>query len=141
MHSTLRCRPTDRLVTDVEKMVALPEQAPSAVGWWRTCRLPRDHYVRLDTCDYSVHPAAVGRQVVVHADPEHVRAWCGGELVADHRRCWAAHQTLTDPEHARAAARMRHQVRTARAPRPALEPVEQRDLACYDRLLGVEGVA
>lgn len=141
MHSTLRCRPTERFAADLEQMVALPDRVPSAVGWWRTSRLPRDHYVRLATCDYSVHPTAVGRQVLVHADLERVRVRCGGELVADHPRCWASHQTLTDPEHARAARRMRGQARSAREPELMPEPVEQRDLDSYDRLLGVEGVA
>ena len=48
-------------------MVALPPVAP-AVGWRLTTRLPRDHYVRLDANDYSVHPSAVGRRVEVRAD-------------------------------------------------------------------------
>ncbi len=45
----------------------LPPIAPP--GWWEaSLRLPRDHYVRLDTCDYSVHPLAVGRRIEVAAD-------------------------------------------------------------------------
>ena len=31
-------------------------------------RLPRDHYVRLDSNDYSVHPAEIGRRIEVRAD-------------------------------------------------------------------------
>jgi hypothetical protein len=30
--------------------------------------LPRDHYVRLDSNDYSVHSAVIGRKVEVGAD-------------------------------------------------------------------------
>ncbi|MGP3686614.1 Mu transposase domain-containing protein [Streptomyces sp. IBSNAI002] len=31
-------------------------------AWWRfQTRLGRDHYVSVDTCDYSVDPAAIGR--------------------------------------------------------------------------------
>src|ERR1043166_1184610 len=37
-----------------------------------TPRLPRDHYVRVDSNDYSVHPAAVGRRIEIVADLEHV---------------------------------------------------------------------
>jgi non-heme chloroperoxidase len=64
--------------------------------------LPRDHYVRLDTSDYSVHPSVIGRKVSIHADLDRVRASCAGRLVADHERCWARHQTITDPPHAEA---------------------------------------
>ena len=28
-----------------------------------------------------------------------VRVWCDGRLVADHVRCWARHQTISDPVH------------------------------------------
>jgi 3-phosphoglycerate kinase len=60
-------------------------------------RLPRDHYVRLDSNDYSVHPTAVGRRVLVRADLDRVRVWCEGGVVADHERVWARHQTISDP--------------------------------------------
>ena len=33
---------------------------------------------------------------------------CEGKVVADHARCWARHQTITDPEHTAAAKRLRH---------------------------------
>ncbi|MFE1443641.1 hypothetical protein [Streptomyces sp. NPDC058739] len=47
--------------------------------WWQTSvRIGRDHYIRLDTCDYSVHPAAIGRIVRIEADTETVRAHCRG---------------------------------------------------------------
>ncbi|MFB8267502.1 hypothetical protein ACFC96_12925 [Streptomyces sp. NPDC055955] len=39
-------------------MLSLPPIAP--LGWWKaSLRLPRNHYVRLDTCDYSVYPLAI----------------------------------------------------------------------------------
>lgn len=96
VHRRIRCRPAGRLAADLEAMVALPDQVPAAVGRWQIRRLPRDHYVRLDTCDYSVHTSAVGRQVIVQADLERVRIRCEGSLVADHARCWADHQTITE---------------------------------------------
>jgi hypothetical protein len=108
-------------------------------------RLPRDHYVRLDANDYSVHPAGIGRRIDVSADLERVRAWCDGQLVADHQRCWARHQTITDPDHAQAAARLRAEHRATTHDEPGDEPgeVELRCLADYDRVLGLdsEGVA
>jgi len=48
-------------------MMALPP-TPPAVGWATRVRLRRDHYVRLDANDYSVHPSVIGRKVTVSAD-------------------------------------------------------------------------
>jgi transposase len=92
----LGCAPTDRIEADRAAMLPLPPVAP-VTGWASTLRLPRDHYVRLDANDYSVHPAAVGRRVEVRADLDRVRVGCEGRLVADHERCWARHQTIADP--------------------------------------------
>lgn len=76
-------------------MLTLPPVGPS-IGWRTSTRLPRDHYVRLDGNDYSVHPVAIGRRIEITADLSRVRVWCGGTLVADHDRIWAKHQTISD---------------------------------------------
>ena len=60
-HRALGCRPADRIDADRAAMLALPP-VPPVVGWAQDTRLPRDHYVRLDGNDYSVHPAADPRQ-------------------------------------------------------------------------------
>jgi transposase len=140
----LGCAPADRIDADRAAMLALPPVAP-VTGWRSSLRLPRDHYVRLDGNDYSVHPAVVGRRVEVAADLERVRVWCEGRLVADHGRCWARHQTLSDPAHLAAAAQLRHQralVGQAAGRRDADE-VQLRCLADYDAAFGLdtEGVA
>ncbi len=75
--------------------------------WYASLRLPRDHYVRLDGNDYSVHPAGIGRWVLVGADLNRVQAFCDGELVADHMRIWATRQTISDPSHVEAAKVLR----------------------------------
>ena len=59
-------------------MLALPPVAP-AIGLATTGRLPRDHYVRLDANDYSVHPSAIGRRVEVIADLDTVAVTCAGQ--------------------------------------------------------------
>jgi transposase len=136
-HRTLGCRPIERWEADRAAMLALPPVAPM-VGWRTGLRLPRDHYVRLDANDYSVDPAAVGRHVQVTADLHRVMVSCQGRVVADHARCWAKHQTLTDPKHAAAAALLRRQ----KQPRPpAVEQVQTRSLGDYDAAFGLEGVA
>jgi transposase len=55
---SLGCAPndriTDRITADRAAMIPLPPVAPE-VGWRKSLRLPRDHYIRLDSNDYSVH--------------------------------------------------------------------------------------
>jgi transposase len=65
----LGCAPADRIDADRAAMLPLPPVAPQT-GWQTSLRLPRDHYIRLDANDYSVHPAVVGRRVEVRADLE-----------------------------------------------------------------------
>jgi transposase len=133
-HRALGCRPADRWDADRAAMLKLPPVAPGT-GWRLATRLPRDHYVRVDSNDYSVDPLVIGRTVEITAGLEEVTVTCGGRVVARHPRCWAAHQSITDPAHAAAAAQLR-QVRRLATARPADAAVQQRDLADYDRILG-----
>jgi len=135
----LGCRPTDRIEADREAMLALPPVAPST-GWHTSLRLGRDHYVRLASNDYSVDPSAVGRTVEVSASLARVQVHLAGRLVADHSRCWAHHQTITDAAHHQAAVLLRHDHRAAM--RQGVEQdVELRSLTDYDRALGIEAAS
>ncbi|HWD43643.1 MAG TPA: IS21 family transposase, partial [Actinomycetota bacterium] len=137
----LGCAPTHRIDADRAAMLSLPPVAPTT-GWRSSLRLPRDHYLRLDANDYSVHPSVIGRRVELTADLERVRAWCDGRLVADHQRCWARHQTVSDPDHVTAARALRAEHRNAGHDQPT--EVELRCLADYDTAFGLddgEGVA
>ena len=94
--------------------------------------------MRLDGNDYSVHPSVIGRRIEVIADLGRVRAFCDGRMVADHRRIWARHQSITDPTHVTAARALRWE--RIGIVRPAPEPeVEQRALSDYDTALGLDG--
>jgi transposase len=132
----LGCAPTDRITADKQAMLALPPVAP-ATGWRASARLPRDHYIRLDSNDYSVHPSVIGRRVEIIADLARVRVVCDGRPVADHERIWAWHQTLSDPEHVSAAKTLRRN--RIGLLRPAPDPeVQTRCLADYDTALGLD---
>ena len=135
----LGCAPADRIAADKEAMMALPP-VPPQVGWRKSLRLPRDHYVRLDSNDYSVHPGVVGRRIEVHADLDRVWVTCDGAVVADHARVWAQHQTITDVEHSVAAKLLRRGRGDLLQPVPDAvtgEQVEIRSLGTYDRVLGL----
>jgi len=133
----LGCSPAERITADRAAMLTLPPVAP-ATGWRSSARLARDHYVRLDSNDYSVHPAVIGRRIEVLADLARVRVLCDGNIVADHERIWAWHQTLSDAGHVAAARVMRRERVAVLRPVPGLE-VEQRPLADYDTALGLDG--
>jgi len=133
----LGCAPTDRITADRHAMLALPPVAPQT-GCRASLRLPRDHYIRLDSNDYSVHPAVIGRRIEVIADLARVRAICEGRLVADHARIWAWHQTISDAEHVAAANALRRE--RVGVLRPVPEPdVQIRSLNDYDTALGLDG--
>jgi transposase len=134
----LGCAPTDRIGADLAAMLPLPPVAP-ATGWRSATRLARDHYVRLDSNDYSVHPGVIGRRIEVLADLDRVQVLCEGKTVADHERIWARHQTITDPDHLEAAKVIRRtRVGALRPVRDTEAAVELRALADYDTALGID---
>lgn len=132
---TTRARPVELLDVDRAAMLPLPPVAPT-VGWVNRVRLGRDYYVRVDSSDYSVDPAVIGRFVDVTADLARVEVRHEGRLVAAHDRVWARGMTITDPVHVAAAKVLREQFQR---PRPAPDPQEglARDLADYDRAFGL----
>ena len=125
--------PVDRLGADLAAMLPLPP-VPLHLGWRNRIRLGRDYYVRLDTSDYSVDPHAIGRLVDVTGDLDRVKVRLDGKVIADHARVWARAMTVTDPAHVHAAAVLRKQFQTPRA--PAVDDLT-RDLGDYDRAFGI----
>jgi len=108
-------------------MAPLPEAMPDTVLRW-VIRVPPDPQLRIDTNDYSLDPALVGRRVEVWLDQREVTAVAldTGELARRHARVFAKHRTVTALEHARALKADRRLAET---------PVEVRPLARYDALI------
>jgi transposase len=131
IHATTKVRPAEAIFEDRGSMLPFPPVLPDPSLRWRV-RLPRDHYVRVDTCDYSVNPRFIGRHIEVRVTHDEVVASCAGVEVARHPRCLATHKTLTSPEHGQIARTMR--VERAVTDIFAAAVVEQRDLTVYDRL-------
>lgn len=137
----LHGRPVDFFDHDRAAMLDLPPLAPT-VGLTHRIRLARDYYVRLDSNDYSVDPRFIGRFVDAAASLTEVIVRIDGQIIARHERCWAARQTITDPDHVTTAARLRaHYQAVARRPgaRHHLDghPVQLRALSDYDAMFGV----
>ena len=132
---TIKAKPVDLLRADKAAMLPLPP-VPPALGWVNRVRLGRDYYVRLDSNDYSVDPAVIGRFVDVSADLSRVEVRHAGRLVAAHDRIWARGMTITDPAHVAAAKLLREQFQRPR-PQPSPDEAIVRDLADYDRAFGL----
>ena len=92
-------------------------------------RVPPDPFLRVDTNDYSLDPALVGRRVEVIVSDRNVVAVAldTGELACCHPRAFAKHRTITALEHARAMKTGRQALAT--------QDVEVRPLSVYDRLI------
>jgi hypothetical protein len=137
---SLGASPADLIGQDRAAMRPLPPAAPAA-GFTVTARLPRDYYVRVLGNDYSIDPAMIGRMIDVRADLDTVTARCGSVLVACHRRSWARRQTITDPAHVAAAARLRagyQHARTAGSGPSGEDCGLVRNLADYDARFGID---
>jgi len=133
IHAGIHAVPAELVHEDRGAMRGFPPVLPDP-GLRFSTRLPRDHYVRVDTNDYSVNPRFVGRQVEVRCDLDTVVVMCDAVEVARHHRCLAKHRTLLDPAHAMTLRMMRIEQTVTTAFEAA---VEERDLADYDQALGV----
>ncbi|MEA1902603.1 MAG: IS21 family transposase [Actinomycetota bacterium] len=133
IHGTTRVRPSEAIFEDRGAMMGFPPVLPDP-AWKFTVRLPRDHYVRVNTNDYSVNPRFVGRRVDVVVTLHEVVVTCDGTEIARHRRCLAKHQTLLAAEHARILRQMRTEA-AAVEPAAVDTGVEERDLNVYDQIL------
>ncbi len=130
-------RPINVVGTDLAAMTALPP-SPPATGFNHQIRLGRDYYVRVDTNDYSVDPRFIGRLVQVTATLGRVVIVCDGEIAADHTRCWAKAQVITDPQHVATAKTLRaHYNQVRRQPTGRDAEVAYRPLSVYDELFGL----
>jgi hypothetical protein len=131
IHGTTRVRPSEAIFEDRGAMMSFPPVLPDP-SWRYSTRLGRDHYVRVDTNDYSVNPRFIGRKVDITVTLSEVTVTCDGTEVARHRRCLAKHQNVLLAEHARIVRQIRAEAREV----PAVDiAVEQRDLAVYDQLI------
>jgi len=136
-------RPANVLAADLTAMTPLPPHPPSTGFAWQI-RVGRDYYVRFDANDYSVDPTVIGRLVQVTATLDRVIAVCDGTVVADHPRCWANHQVITDPGHVTTAKALRadfNQIRRQPNNRTTANEVLYRPLSVYDELFGLSTTA
>lgn len=80
----------------------MPSSRPDT-SWPFLAPVRPDPYVRVDACDYSVHPDAVGQVVEVRATQEEITcATRNGRVAAHHRRSFVPYRVITAAEHGKA---------------------------------------
>lgn len=131
-HRTTRAVPTERLVSERERMRPLPAVTPDTDRRF-VVRVAPQPYVRVDRNDYSLDPTLAGRRVEVCVSQREISAVAldTGELACRHRRSYAGGLTFTDPSHQSVLERLRGERRQRRS---ELD-VEVRPLARYDALI------
>jgi transposase len=132
IHATTKVRPAEAIYEDRGSMLSFPPVLPDTSLRFGT-RVPRDHYIRFETNDYSVNPRFVGRRVEVRVSLDTVLVTCEGTVVAEHERCLARHQVLLAADHARTLTSMRAETMVTEVFAAA---VQERDLSVYDRAVG-----
>ena len=90
--------PAELINVDKQAMLRLPP-VPPPIGWHLSLEVGSHPFLRFDSNDYSLHPAAVGRRVELIADLHQVKVLCDGNLAALHNRSWARAQTIRNPVH------------------------------------------
>ncbi len=128
-HRGIRARPVDRFAEERTALRALPAALPD-LDRRMVLRVPPQPYARVDTSDYSLGPAFVGRRVELRVSQREVAAVAldTAELVARHARTFARHITVTALEHKRA-------LQAQRETRRREVTVERRPLERYDRVI------
>jgi len=99
------------------RLLALP-QHPLDTSQRTPVRSAKTLWVRFDRNDYSIPPAAVGKDLVLLAEATRVRIFDGLQEIANHRRSFHQGEQITDPAHAAALLKAKRAARGAAADSP-----------------------
>lgn len=113
VHSETRQTPQARFAEEQAQLLPLPEQ-PFDAALIQTLRASSQFRVRFDTNRYSVPAEYASRQVTLKAYPDRLCLYADGQLIARHRRSYARHQDIEDPEHPKALLAQRRNAREQR---------------------------
>lgn len=99
------------------RLLALP-QHPLDTSQRTSVRSAKTLWVRFDRNDYSIPPAAVGKDLVLLAEATRVQIFDGLQEVASHRRSYHQGEQITDPAHAAALLKAKRAARGSAAGSP-----------------------
>lgn len=91
---------------------ALPEAFPAHEEV--VVQAGKSPWARFDANRYSIPHDRIRRPLILHAEPERVRVFDRGELIAQHERCWDKGQRVETPSHLEALAQEKRRARLHR---------------------------
>lgn len=80
------------------RLLAVPDPLPST-DCVETLAVDKQAFVAFDGNRYSVPHTLAGQTIQLRADDRQIRLLHGGELVAEHARCWGRRQIREQPAH------------------------------------------
>jgi hypothetical protein len=80
----------------------------------------------------------IGRRIQLRADLDRVHAQCDWQIVADHERVWARHQTIHDKQYLEAGRALRRKFLEVVARSTDDPQAQTRDLRTYDHVFGLD---
>lgn len=138
IHGTTREAPIARFAAEQAALIPTRGQPSFALAGRKSRIVASDYLVSFETNRYSVPFALIGQTVEVERHAGHLVIYHRGRPVAHHALADGKHQFVQRPEHGPGAiartARRRFAPTPGTAAHAALEEVEIRDLACYERL-------
>ena len=120
IHDTTRVTSAEAIFEDLAAMMVFPRVLPDR-SWRHTIRLPRDHYIRVDTNDYSVNPRYLGPVLSAGIGP--LRTSLGDRHLQQTLR--TVGRSLWRPRRRRSHDRPAHLPRRSRLPQRRLLPAQR----------------
>lgn len=110
LHGETRQTPQALFAQEKPHLQPLPEQ-PFDAALIQTVRASNQFRITFDTNRYSVPAEYASQRVLLKAYPERLCLYANGQLIARHRRSYARHQDIEDPDHPKALLAQRRNAR------------------------------
>ena len=139
IHGTTHRKPADLFLEEKDLLIDHAGKPPYVLQVHVIRHVAKDCMINFETNRYSVPFPYVGKQVEIQTEPELIRIFHDGELIAIHSRCSERHQVRMERVHYDGIFGRQKPFGSIKSAENASEEVEIRDLAFYERL--VEGGA
>ncbi|MDH5468571.1 MAG: IS21 family transposase [Candidatus Aminicenantes bacterium] len=139
IHGTTHRKPVEMFEEERDILIDHRLKPPYVIQDRVIRHVSKDCMVTFETNRYSVHFRFVGKQVEVQSEPEQVRIYHQGQLIAVHPRCRGNYQLQLERAHYEGIFSRRKLPEKIIPSQTSPDEVEVRDLGFYERL--VEGGA
>ena len=139
IHGTTHRKPAEMFLEEKDLLIDHTCKPPYVLQVHVIRHVAKDCMINFETNRYSVPFPYMGKQVEVQTEPETIRIFHEGQLIAIHGRCREKHQVRTEKVHYDGIFSRQKPFSSITTAENASYEVEVRDLAFYERL--VEGGA